>query len=131
MRKSIQELGDQQKAIMDSVWELGEVTAQQVLDRVNKRRGTKLAYTTILSALQKLEKNGWLRHRKEGRSYVYRANQSRADDSVRSLKKFTQRVFDGDPLLLFEHLMQDRNLTTEDLDALQKKIRQRRRELDR
>src|SRR5262245_29017937 len=69
-RKSLDDLGVLQKAVMETVWELGEATVQQVLDRLGRDRDKSPAYTTILTVLQKLEKGGWVTHRAEGRSYV-------------------------------------------------------------
>ncbi len=129
-RKSIQDLGQLQKTVMEILWDLGEATAQQVLEVLQRSHAKKLAYTTVLSVLQKLEKNGWLKHRLEGRSYLYRAVQSRSDEGRRSLKSFMERVFGGDPLLLFQHLVQHRRFTRAELDELQQMIRKRRKELD-
>jgi predicted transcriptional regulator len=127
VRKSIDHLGTLQKAVMETVWELGEATVQQVLARLN--RDKSLAYTTVLSAMQKLEKTGWLQHREEGRSYVYLPTRSREDEGKNSLRRFIERVFAGDPLLLFQHLLEDQKLSADDLTALKKMIEQRRKEL--
>jgi len=78
--------------------------------------------------MQKLEKAGWLTHRPEGRSYLYRATRSREEEGSTSLRSFTQRVFGGDPLLLFQHLIDDKELSDSDLTALKKMIDQRRKE---
>ena len=68
-QKAVEELGTLQAAALEAVWALGEATVHQVRERL---AGPKpLAYTTVLTALQKLEKAGWLTHRAEGRSYVY------------------------------------------------------------
>src|SRR5262245_19176714 len=96
-RQSHDDLGRLRKAVMETVWDLGEATVQQVLERLSRDR--PLAYTTILSAMQKLEKAGWLRHREEGRTYVYQPTRSRTEAGKRSLRKFTDHVFGGDPLL--------------------------------
>jgi BlaI family penicillinase repressor len=126
-RKSIDHLGSLQKSVMDAVWELGEATVQQVLERLDRAKPP--AYTTVLSAMQKLEKTGWLRHREEGRTYVYLPVRSREEEGRNSLRKFVDRVFGGDPLLLFQHLLEDRELSAEDLAALKKMIEQRRKEM--
>jgi len=126
-RKSMDHLGSLQKAVMDTVWEQGEATVQQVLDRLGRHK--PLAYTTILSAMQKLEKAGWLKHREEGRTYVYQPTRSREEEGKNSLRKFVDRVFGGDALLLFQHLLEDQDLSTEDLAALKKMIDQRRKEM--
>jgi BlaI family transcriptional regulator, penicillinase repressor len=127
-RKSLDDLGALQKAIMETVWELGEATVQQVLGRIGRDKA--LAYTTVLSAMQKLEKRGWLRHREEGRAYIYLPTRSREEESKSSLRKFIGAVFGGDPLVLFQHLLDDEELSTKDLAALKKMIEKRRKERD-
>ena len=122
--KPIDELGEQQKTVMDIIWELGEVTVHDVRDRLNP----DLAYTTVLSTLQQLEKAGWLQHRSEGRMNVYKARRSREREGARSLQQFTKRIFGGDPLLLFQHLLEDKKLTDEDLRSLRKMIDRERKE---
>ena len=125
-KRSIDDLGELQKAVMETVWEGGEVTVQRVRDRLG--REPMPAYTTILSVMQKLEKAGWLTHRPEGRSYLYRATRSREEEGSTSLRTFTQRVFGGDPLLLLQHLIDDKELSESDLTALKKMIDRRRKE---
>src|SRR5262249_32085796 len=121
-RKSIDSLGPLQKAIMETVWELDEATVQQVLERLSREKA--LAYTTVLSAMQKLEKIGWLKHREEGRTYVYQPTRSREEEGKNSLRRFIDKVFGGDPLLLFQHLLEDQTLSADDLNELRKMINQ-------
>lgn len=126
-RKSLDELGTLQKAVMETVWALGEASVQQVLDELG--RENKPAYTTILSAMQKLERLGWLQHRAEGRTYVYQPAFSREEEGRKALRKFMDRVFGNDPLLLVQHLLDDDEMGPEDLTALRQLIDQRRKEL--
>jgi predicted transcriptional regulator len=122
----LDELGSLQKAIMETVWRLGEATVQQVRDGLGRPK--RPAYTTILSAMQKLEKLGWLGHREEGRTYVYRATRSREEEGQNALRKFVDRVFGSDPLVMFQHLLEDRDLSAADLAALDEMIQKRRKE---
>jgi BlaI family transcriptional regulator, penicillinase repressor len=124
-QESIDNLGELQKAVMESVWELGEGTVQQVRDRLD--RDPQPAYTTILSVMQKLEKAGWLSHRSEGRSYVYLPTRSRDEAGSSTLRTFIDRVFRGDPLLLFQRLLDDKELSEQDLSAIKRMIDQKRR----
>ncbi len=124
---SIDHLGTLQKAVMETVWELGEATVQQVLTRFGRKK--RLAYTTILSAMQKLEKAGWLKHREDGRTYIYQPTSSREQAGKNSLRKFMDRVFGGDPLLLFQHLLEHEELDGKDLATIKKMIDRRRKEL--
>lgn len=125
--RSLDDLGDLQAAVMEVVWDLGEATVGQVRDRLTGEK--ELAYTTVLSVLQKLEKAGWLKHRAEGRSYVYLPRRSRSDAGRSALRKFTERMFGGDPLVLFEHLLDDDRLTADELAELRKMLERRRKEL--
>lgn len=125
-RRNLDDLGDLQRAVVETVWELGQATVRQVRDRLKRRK--RHAYTTILSVMQKLEKAGWLRHRTEGRTYVYRVALTREQAGASSLRKFTQRVFRGNPLLLFQHLIESEDLSDTDLAEIRKMIDQKRRE---
>ena len=124
-RRSIDELGALQKAVMETIWSLGEATVGQVRDRLD--REPPPAYTTILSVMQKLEKAGWLTHRPEGRSYVYLPTRSRDEAGTSTLRTFIDRVFRGDTLLMFQHLLEDEELSDQDLSALRQMIDKKRR----
>lgn len=126
-RPSLDELGDLQKAVMEIVWELGEATVNDVRDKLARRK--PLAYTTVLTVMQKLDKTGWLAHREEGRAYVYRPTRSRDEAGRSSLRQFINRVWAGDPITAFQHLLDDQDLSAEDLAALRKMIDKRRKEL--
>lgn len=125
-KRSFDNLGELQAAVMNVVWELGEATVGQVRERLAAEK--ELAYTTVLSVLQKLEKAGWLKHRSDGRSYVYISRKSRSDAGRSAVRQFTERMFGGDPLMLFEHLLDDDRLTTAELAELRKMIERRRKE---
>jgi predicted transcriptional regulator len=126
---SIDRLGALQKAVMEAVWDLGEATVQQVRDRL--RHEPMPVYTTVLSVMQKLEKAGWLTHRAEGRTYIYRPVRSREEAGASSLRTFVDRVFRGDRMLLFQHLLEDEDLSEEDLRAIKSMIERRRKAKDK
>jgi BlaI family transcriptional regulator, penicillinase repressor len=125
-RRSLDDLGDLQKAVMEIVWTLGEASVNQAKAKLGRR---KLAYTTVLSVMQKLDKAGWLIHREEGRAYIYRAAVSRAEAGRSSLREFIDRVCGGDPIAMFQHLLDDQELSADDLAELRKMIDKRRKEL--
>ena len=78
--------------------------------------------------MQRLETMGWLKHREEGRTYVYQPAASRKEESIRSLRKFIDRVFQGKSALLFQHLLEDEELSDAELDSLRKLIDKKRKE---
>jgi predicted transcriptional regulator len=126
-KRSLDNLGELQSAVMNVVWDLGEATVGQVRDQLAADK--ELAYTTVLSVLQKLEKAGWLKHKSDGRTYIYMPRRSRSDANRSALRQFTERMFAGDPLVLFEHLLDDERLTSAELAELKKMLERRRKEL--
>ncbi len=127
-RKSIDSLGPLQKSIMDVVWKKGEASVNDVLALMKPKR--ELAYTTVLSAMQKLEKAGWLGHREVGRTYAYFAKHSRENEGNRAFRNFIKQVFHGDPLLAFHHLIEHPELNSEDMDELRRMIQVRKKEME-
>ncbi len=124
--RRLDELGSLQQAVMAVLWASGEGTVERV--RASLGGPKQAAYTTVLSVLQKLEKSGWVGHRSEGRAYVYSATRSREQAGASALWKFVDGVFRGDPLLMFEHLIDGDRLDDAELTALRKMIDDKRKE---
>lgn len=125
-RKSIEELGALQAAVLEAVWELGEATVHQVRERLSWDK--ELAYTTVLTALQKLEKAGWLTHRAAGRSHVYVPTTTRPESVTASALRLVKKAFGGDPLRLFRQLLEARDYSDEELAELRRMIAAKRKE---
>ena len=122
----IDDLGTLQRSVMDALWERGEGSVHDVRAAISGD-GREHAYTTILTVLQKLEKAGWVKHRKDGRSYVYSPARSRTQVGRTSLKQFLKRVFEGDPLLMFQHLIEDEQVDDATLAKLEAMIEAKRK----
>lgn len=119
-------LGPLQRAVMEVLWETHEATVHDVLGRLSEAK--PLAYTSVLSCLQKLERLGWVEHRSEGRTYFYRPARSRDEVSRRSLQQLLEGVFGGSRSQLFQQLLQDDQLSADELSELQRLIDQKRGE---
>ncbi|MER8043670.1 BlaI/MecI/CopY family transcriptional regulator [Streptomyces sp. NPDC094032] len=67
-------LGALETEIMNVLWSApGPLSVRDVLDRVNERRATPLAYTTIMTVLGRLADKGATTRTKQGRGYLYTA----------------------------------------------------------
>lgn len=125
-KKSLDNLGRLQREVMEIVWDLDEASVHQVREQLARTK--KLAYTTVLTAMQKLERAGWLRHRTEGKSYIYYPTRSREQAGATSLLKFVRHVFDGDAVVVFQHLIREGKLKDNELVKLRKMIDKKRKE---
>jgi len=127
MSKQVHGLGSLQSEVMELIWEQCEATVAQLFETIGRRR--PLTYTTILSAVQKLERKGWLKHRSAGRAYVYYAVRDRVQVGSRTLRDLLRSAFGSDPRLLLASLLEDNRLSDADLRELRKLIDQRRKEM--
>ena len=109
-------LGDLQLAILRVLWAAGEATVAEVHGKLHPERG--LALTTIATMLRKLEEKGAVRHREHGRQFIYRA--AVVADQVQSsmVGDLVERLFDGDPVQLVHHLLEEGEIDLSELDAL-------------
>lgn len=63
-------LGDLEQAVMEIVWDRGEANVHDVQDALAERQ---LAYTTVMTVMNRLAAKGVLEREKRGRAFVYRA----------------------------------------------------------
>lgn len=72
--------GDLEAAVMDHLWSRGQPAAvRDVQDALAPER--PLAYTTLMTVLDRLHRKGWLTRELDGRAYVYRPAGTREDYS--------------------------------------------------
>ena len=128
-RNRLTGLGSLQAEVMELVWEMGEARVTQVMQRISKRR--PVTYTTVLVAMQNLERKGWLSHRSAGRAYVYRPVRSRESVHAGLLKEMLKSAFRGDAKLLISQLLDVQPMSDKQLAEIRKLIEARRRELRR
>jgi BlaI family transcriptional regulator, penicillinase repressor len=121
MRPPSATLTPQELTIMEVVWADGSATVRQVYEALRTRR--RVAYTTVLTMMNVLERKGHLRKRAEGRSFVYQPTKPRARVMRAMVRDFLDRVFGGSAEPLLTHLVEDRRLTPAQLEALARRLR--------
>ncbi|MFG0251386.1 MAG: BlaI/MecI/CopY family transcriptional regulator [Phycisphaerales bacterium JB038] len=107
--------------VLKALWELGPVTVRQVMNHLHQR-DRKLAYTTVLTFLTRLEQRGYVRSDKSDLAYVYRAVATREKVTKSRLKSFLEDVYDGAAAPLVLQLVRDGKLSQQDIEELQSLI---------
>jgi len=113
-------LGRLELEIMKVVWERGQATVRDVAEGLPAPH--RRAYSTILTMMRKLERKGYLSHRVNDRTYVYRATITREQVRRSLLADLVERVFDGSAQLLVSGLMDARSLSAKELAAIRRLI---------
>ncbi|MFZ0039051.1 MAG: BlaI/MecI/CopY family transcriptional regulator [Candidatus Acidiferrales bacterium] len=124
-------LGHLEFSIMEDLWATGESNVRGVRDRLRR----PLAYTTVMTTLERLFKKHCLNRRKSGRAFLYSPKFTRQEWECERAEQLLS-AFLGGPQprtdSLFSALVQavgQRDPAL--LDALEKKIQARRLELSR
>jgi predicted transcriptional regulator len=118
MRPRTRTLTEQELEIMKIVWERGDATVRDVYETLLKRR--KVAYTTVMTMMRILEQKGYLKSSQDERAYVYRPAQPKGQVIGAMVRDFVNRVFNGSAQPLLLHLMEQNQLSQEDLDEIRR-----------
>jgi predicted transcriptional regulator len=76
---SIPALHELESRVMDELWTLGEATVREVMRAVNAGAPRELAYTTIMTTLQRLYRKQVVDRRREGKTDIYSPRWSREE----------------------------------------------------
>jgi predicted transcriptional regulator len=120
-------LADLQMAIMQVLWERGEATVGEVRDDLAQTR--PLAYTTVGTMLAKMERNGQVTHRTQDRANIYRPLVKKEQVSRSMTGDLLNRLFGGDVADMVCHLLDECDVSPEELARLKRLIRQKEQEL--
>ena len=105
-------LGVLERDVMELAWSRPEVSVRDACERL----GSAVAYTTVMTTMDRLFKKGLLLRRKVGRAFVYRAAATQQELENAVLSSLVDAVSERDRALLGE---------------LERLVREKRRALDR
>ncbi len=122
-------LGSLERQVMALAWERGEISVRDGCDRIGSA-GSSIAYTTMMTTMDRLFKKGLLVRRKVSRAFLYRATASREEMEGAVASELVQSLLerDGEPLPVLSSLVdavsdRDRAL----LDELERLIHEKRK----
>lgn len=98
------------------VWGLGGATVREVLDALPEDR--RLDFKTVQTYLRRLEAKGYLKTHRKGRSNVYRPIVRPGQVIAEMTDDLLNRLFDGQVLPLFQHLVNHRGLSGDEVRQL-------------
>jgi predicted transcriptional regulator len=120
MPKEIHKLTELQIEILSFLWARGEATVAEVHDALGDRLG--LARKTVGTLLFRLESQGVLTHREDGREYVYRATVSRDAVERATVGSVLRRLFRGDVTAMVSHTLEADEVGPADVERLRRML---------
>ena len=102
--------------VLKTLWELGSGSVREVHERMCPEG--ELAFNTVQTMLRIMEEKGLIRHRADGRTFIYEPIHSR--DRVTA--RFLNRVFDGALDQVVLSLLQAKDPSEKELRELERMI---------
>ena len=101
---------------MKIVWERDKTTVRDVYETLLERR--KVAYTTVMTMMKILEQKKYLKKSQTERAHVYRPAQPKRQVIGGLVREFVNRVFNGSAEPLLVHLVEEHDLSGEELEEI-------------
>lgn len=85
-QSSLKVLGALEREVMELIWSQKGTTVREIWQAIKKRR--TIAYTTVMTIMDRLFEKKILKRKKQGKTYLYLANSSKTD----FLRKTSQKI---------------------------------------
>lgn len=123
-------LGNLEREVMEVVWRSDEVTVKQVHLALSR----PVAYTTVMTTLDRLFKKGFVARTRAGRAFVYRAARTREETEAAVATGIMSGMFSGPSAMpILSNLVDavgSQDGGADLLDALEEMVRDKRRRLE-
>lgn len=108
--------------ILKILWERGEATVREVYEALRDR--LPIVQNTVQAFLRTMEEKGQVKHRLEGRTFVYRPVHHRQQTARQLAGQLLERAFGGAVDQLVQSVLEARQPTQEELEKLEALIAQ-------
>jgi len=106
--------------LMRLLWARGESAVADLVQALPE--DAPLAYTSVLTTIRILEKKGYVRHRQEGRAFLYIPCVEEHEARQSEIQHMLQRFFGNSRERLVLSLLGDADVTPEELERMKKAI---------
>lgn len=112
------ELGELEREILSIVWRVGNATAEQVREELDR----PLKDSTVRTVLRRLEEKRYLAHTTENRTFYYRPAESRQRVAGRAVKRIVDWFCEGSVEALLVGMVDSKVLDRAELQRLAERI---------
>jgi predicted transcriptional regulator len=103
---------------MSVLWQHGEATVEEIRDSVPH----DLAPSTIRTLLNIMHDKGYVAFRMEGKAKVFRAKVEQHTAQASALATLKERLFQGSTRMLLARLVEEEDISVEDLERLRQDV---------
>lgn len=112
----INTLGDLEVDVMSVIWKLKKARVKDVFEILYERR--RLAYTTIMTVMNRLAVKGILEQDKSSIPYVYTPKVDKKEMAASMVGEVIDRVLDGSPETIVSYLLKRGKIGAQEIKKL-------------
>ena len=109
-------LTPRESQIMAVLWNRGEALAEEI----RRELADEPHDSTVRTLLRVLEGKGYVKHVKRGKAFIYRPAVRQAKAQRQAILRLVKQFFGGSPEALVMRLLEDEQITPEQLDELRR-----------
>lgn len=117
-------LTDLQQAILEFLWTKGPATSEQVREALRTRHPLK--DSSVRTLLRRLEARGYVIHRLEARTFVYRARVQPRTMAARAVRQIIDRFWAGSVERFLVGMVDEKVLSLLEIERLVRKVRKKK-----
>lgn len=102
--------------VLKALWQIEQGGVGEIYEAVDP--SLDMDYSTVQTYVRRLEAKGYLTSQRRGRSKIYEAAIRRAQVVREAIDEFVHRMFDGDFLPMVKHLVDSREISSDEIDDL-------------
>lgn len=112
--------------IMNVLWEKGQASVHDVVGALPPKSAP--AYNSVLTIIRILEKKGFVKHLKDGRSHIYIPQVDRQKATRFEVRHLVSRFFGDSDELLVLNILEEKGLDADELDRVRQLLEGRGRQ---
>ena len=114
--------------ILKVLWDESPLPVREVRARLATEADRPLAHSSVITMLNIMHRKGFLRRRKEGKSFLFTPKVKKESVSGGMMGDLLSRVFDGSPSAMMLNLLETADIGADELAEIRKLINRKAKE---
>ncbi len=111
--------------LLKVLWDESPLPVREVRARLEADANRPLAHSSVITMLNIMHRKGFLRRRKEGKSFLFSPKVKKESVTGGMMGDLLSRVFDGSPSAMMLNLLETTDIGADELAELRKLITQK------
>ena len=113
--------------ILKALWSIGKGSVGEIHSSISQSE-KDMDYSTVQTYVRRLEAKGYVTAQRVGRNKVYRSAVRKSQVLGEAIDEFMDRLFDGQLLPMVRHLVDSRDVTSQEIQDLMALVKQLQKE---